>query len=82
MSLGNGKTNGVGDTLAEGTSGDLDTVGDDVLGVAGGLTGDLAETLKVVHRELVASEVEEDVLERTAGVASVPSLGGGGGAVC
>lgn len=54
-------------TLTKGTSGHLDTVSDAELGVARGDRVDLAEALEVVHAQLVAEEVEHNVLER-AGV--------------
>lgn len=43
VSLGNGKTNSVGDTLTKRTSGDLDTVSDTSLGVTGGDGVNLSE---------------------------------------
>lgn len=46
----------------------LNTRGDEVLGVARGLTADLPEVLQVVHCQLVASQVQHDVLQG-AGVA-------------
>ena len=65
VSLGNGETDSVSDTLTEGTGGDLDTVSDTDLGVTGGDGVDLSEVLEVIHGELVATEVEQDVLEDT-----------------
>ena len=62
--LSDGKTNSVGETLAERTSGDLNTVGVASLGVTGRQGANLAELLEVVHGQLVAHEVEEDVLKR------------------
>lgn len=68
VGLAHGETDGVGDTLAEGAGGDLDTVRDTNLGVTGGDRVDLSERLEVVHRDVVARQVEHDVLQG-AGVA-------------
>jgi hypothetical protein len=66
LALGHGETDGVGETLAEGTSGDLNAGGVVGLGVTRGLGVDLAEVLEVVHGEVVAEEVEQGVLQNTA----------------
>jgi len=52
-------------TLTERTGGDLDTVGDTVLGVTWGDGTDLTELLEVIHGDLVAGKVEHDVLQST-----------------
>jgi len=49
VSLGNGETDSVSDTLTEGTGGDLDTVSDTDLGVTWGDGVDLSEVLEVIH---------------------------------
>ena len=61
--LGDGKTDSVGESLTERTSSDLNTVSVACLGVPRRQRTDLTELLEVVHGELVAHEVEEDVLE-------------------
>lgn len=66
MRLSDGKTNRVGEALSEGASGDLDTVGVTSFRVTRSQGVELTELLEVVHRELVAQEVEEDVLKRAA----------------
>jgi len=64
--LGNGESDSVGDTLAERAGGDLDTVRDAELRVAGRDGVELAELLEVVHRQLVPEEVQDNVLEGTS----------------
>ena len=64
--LADGKTDSVGNTLAERTGGDFDAVSDADFGVAGGDGVDLPKAFQVIHRDLVAGEVEHDVLERTS----------------
>lgn len=95
VSLGNGQTDGVGETLAKGTSGDLDTGSVVGLGVTGGravellssklvrclsnLTqhGTYTEVLQVVHREGVAEQVQQSILQHaTVAVPIRSSLSG------
>ncbi|KAH3662800.1 hypothetical protein OGATHE_004376 [Ogataea polymorpha] len=64
VSLSNGQTNGIGDTLTKRTGCDLDTW-DAHLRVARGLGVDLSERLEVVHGEVVAEQVQQCVQERT-----------------
>lgn len=66
VGLGDGETNPVGDTLTEGTSGDLNTIGNTSLGVAWGDAVELTEVLQVIDGDLVAQKVEESVLEGAA----------------
>jgi len=67
VSLGNGKTDSVGETLTKRTSGDLDTLSVADLGVTGGLGVELTELLELLHGEiLVSEEVVEDVNESTS----------------
>lgn len=66
VSLGDGETDGVGETLAERTSGDLDTWGIVGLWVTWGDAVDGTEGLDVVHGDAVAEEVEESILEHAA----------------
>eukprot|EP00053_Salpingoeca_punica_P011021 m.98695 g.98695 ORF g.98695 m.98695 type:complete len:479 (-) comp15561_c0_seq1:53-1489(-) len=66
VGLGDSETNGVGQTLAERARGDLDTLGEVVLRVAGRLAADLAEVLQVLDGEVVAREVQHDVLQGAA----------------
>lgn len=66
VGLSDGKTDSVGDTLAEGTSGNLNAVGNTRLGVAWGDTAELTEALQVIDGDLVSQEVKEGVLEGTA----------------
>ena len=54
VGLGDGKTDGVGESLTERASGDLNTVGVAGFGVTGRQGANLAELLEVVHGELVA----------------------------
>lgn len=65
VTLSHGETDGVGETLAERTSGDLNAGGVVGLGVAGGDAVDLTEVLQVVEGELIAEEVEQGVLQHT-----------------
>mmetsp|Transcript_9225 Transcript_9225/g.37722 ORF Transcript_9225/g.37722 Transcript_9225/m.37722 type:complete len:328 (-) Transcript_9225:30-1013(-) len=65
--LGHGEADGVADAHTEGTGGDLNAVGDEVLGVTGGHGVPLAEVLEVVVRDGgVAGEVHEGVVEHAA----------------
>jgi hypothetical protein len=66
LTLSHGKTDGVGETLAERTSGDLNAGGVVRLGVTRGLAVDLTEVLEVVHGEVIAEQVEQGVLQNTA----------------
>jgi hypothetical protein len=63
VSLSNGQTNSVGETLTQRTSGDLDTRGVVSLGVTGSDAINLSEALQVVHGDIVTEQVEESVLE-------------------
>lgn len=64
MSLSNGETDSVRETLAKRTGRDLNTIRVSSLRVTRGQGVNLTELLEVVQGELVAEEVEEDVLER------------------
>lgn len=66
LTLSHGKTDGVGETLAKGTSGDLNAGGVVRLGVTGGLAVNLTEVLEVVHGEVIAEQVEQGVLQNAA----------------
>jgi hypothetical protein len=66
VSLGNGKTDSVGNTLAEGASGDLNARGVVSLGVAGGPAVHPSEGLKVIETQVIAEEVKEGILEHAA----------------
>jgi hypothetical protein len=82
VGLGHGETDGVSETLAERTSGDLDTGGVVSLGVTGGDAVNLlrksaksnliqreftyTELLQVVHGQGVAEKVEQSILEHAA----------------
>ena len=66
VSLGYFET-GVPPTLTKRTGGDLNTLGDTVLGVTRGDGTDLSELLEVVHADLVAGQVEHDVLQSATG---------------
>lgn len=66
LALSHGETDGVGETLAERTSGDLNAGGVVGLGVTGGLAVDLTEGLEVVHGEVIAEQVEQGVLQNAA----------------
>lgn len=48
------------------SGGKLNTVGDVNLGVSGGSRSELSEGLEVLHSDVVAEEVEHDVLESTS----------------
>ena len=61
------QTDSVGETLAEGTSGDLNTIGVTGLWVARRQGIELAEIFEIVQGELEAQEVEENVLEGASG---------------
>lgn len=63
MRLSNAQTDTIGETLAERTGGDFNTVSVSGFWVTGGQRVDLTEGLQVIHGELVTQEVEEDVLE-------------------
>lgn len=69
--MGNGETNSVGEPLAERASGDLDTVCMASLRVTRSQGAKLTELLEVIERELVAEEVEENVLERATALHSI-----------
>jgi hypothetical protein len=66
LTLSHGETNGVGETLAERTSGDLNAGGVVGLRVTRSLAVDLTEVLEVVHGEVIAEQVEQGVLQDTA----------------
>ena len=66
LALSHGETDGIGETLAERTSGDLNALGVVGLGVTGGDAVELTEVLEVVEGELVAEQVEQGVLQDTA----------------
>jgi len=65
VSLGDSETDSVGDTLTKRTGCDLDTLGNTCFRVTWGDGVDLSERLEVVHRDLVACEVEHNVLKGT-----------------
>lgn len=54
-----------GSHLSEWAGGDLNALGQMVLGVAGSLAANLAEALQVVHAQRITSKVQHDVLQRT-----------------
>ena len=64
VGLSNGETDSVRETLAKRASRDLNTIRMSSLRVTRGQGVNLTELLEVVQGELVAEEVEEDVLER------------------
>jgi hypothetical protein len=64
--LSKGKTNTVGNSLAEGAGGNLNTLGKEILGVTGGLGSPLTELLEVLNAHVIAEQVEERVLEHGA----------------
>ena len=64
VGLSNGETDSVRETLAKRASRDLNTIRVSSLRVTRGQGVNLTELLEVVQGELVAEEVEEDVLER------------------
>ena len=64
VGLSNGEADSVRETLAKRTSRDLNTIRVSSLRVTRGQGVNLTELLEVVQGELVAEEVEEDVLER------------------
>lgn len=70
LSVGVTKSTGSLHTLTKRTGGDFDTVGDTVLGVTWGDGTDLSELLQVVHLDIVAREVEHDVLQSATGIVS------------
>ena len=72
--LGNSKTNGVGETLTERTSGHLNTGCVVRFRVTGCDAVDCAERLQVVHAERVAEKVEEGVVEHDSVAVAVHSL--------
>ena len=63
VSLGDTKTDRVGEALAERTGGDLDTIGMTSLWVTRGQGIELTEVLEVIERQLEAQKVKVDVLE-------------------
>mmetsp|Transcript_21639 Transcript_21639/g.60016 ORF Transcript_21639/g.60016 Transcript_21639/m.60016 type:complete len:323 (+) Transcript_21639:1807-2775(+) len=64
VGLSDSQAHSIAHTLAQGAGGDLHTVGDEVLGVAGGLAAHLAEALQIIHRHaVVAVQVQQAVLE-------------------
>lgn len=64
--LGNGETNGVGEALAQRTSGDLNAGSVVALGMPWGDAVDLAELLQVVDGDAVAEEVQQGVVQHAA----------------
>ena len=69
--LSDGETDSVGEALTERTGRDLNTISVAGLRVTRSQGIDLTELLEVVKGELVAHEVEEDVLERATVSGSV-----------
>lgn len=63
MGLTHGNTYSIGETLAERTSGNFDTFGMMIFGMAGSLGVNLSEGFQVVKSKIVAKKVKEDVLE-------------------
>ena len=61
--LRDAETDSVGETLSERTGGDFDAVGVAGFGVTGSQRVELTEVLQVVHRELEAQEMKEDILK-------------------
>jgi hypothetical protein len=66
VSLGNGQTNSVGDTLTEGTSGNLDSGSVVSLGVTRSTAVNGSESLQVIHAEVVTEQMEESILKHAA----------------
>ena len=66
LTLSHGETDGVGETLTERASGDLNAGGVVGLGVTRGLAVNLTEVLEVVHGEVIAEQVEQGVLQNAA----------------
>lgn len=65
VSLSHGQTDGVGETLTEGTGGNLDSLGNTDFRVTRGDRVQLPELLQVIHGDLVAQKVQHGVLQRT-----------------
>ena len=63
--LGDGKTDGAGDTLTKRTGGELDAIRMASFRVTRGQGIELTELLEIVQGELVAQKVKEGVLQRT-----------------
>lgn len=63
MRLSHSQADGVGDTLAERTSGNLDTIGMTCFGVTGSQGVKLTELLEVVQGKLVSQQMEGDILK-------------------
>jgi hypothetical protein len=63
VGLSDGETHSIREALTEWAGGDFDAVGVAVLGMAWSFGIYLAEGLKVINCELVAQEMEEDVLQ-------------------
>ena len=66
LRLGDGETDGVGDTLAKRAGGDLNSGGVVGLGVTGADAVDLAELFQVLDADCVAEKVEEGVVEHAS----------------
>lgn len=66
VSLSDTETDSVCETLAKGTSGNLNTIGMADFGMSGGKRTELTEALQVIHRQLKAEKVQKDVLQCTS----------------
>lgn len=63
MSLGYSQTNAIRETLTQGTSGNLDTIGMTRFWVTRGQRTNLTEVLQVVKGEFVAAKMEQNILQ-------------------
>ena len=66
VSLGNGQTNGVAETLAQRAGGDFNTGGVISLGVAGSETVELSEMLQVLDGQFVTEQMKEGILKHAS----------------
>jgi hypothetical protein len=64
MPLGDCHAHGVGEALAERTSGGLDTWGDEILGMAGRKRAELAKPLDLIDRHLLVAEQMEQRVDQ------------------
>jgi len=64
--LGQGKTDGVGETLAQRTGGGLHARGLVTLRMASGVAAQLAECLQLLDRQVIPAQVQQRVLQHRA----------------
>ncbi|MNV26154.1 hypothetical protein D3C71_1172690 [compost metagenome] len=64
--LGQGKTDGIGETLAQRTGGGLHARGLMTLRMASGVAAQLAEGLQLLDRQVIAAQVQQRVLQHRA----------------